>query len=332
MKAPPPQDGLAIDHAFDLDAHHGQVLVALRHLPGRDQELGGEVDGPHRGFPDRNRLLAEETGVAQHRHLLAVARVAQGLLHHLRDLGGLEQRAQPVGEKGLESADAGNIERLDLRQRRPHHHLAAHDQPRRPRVLGDDVDRREPGLVLERPVARHRQAADVTAEGVDPIPGGERTAEDEVRAAGRHAAVHHRGDAALPGDRVERPRVLLEEGDVDDVDARLDDPPQGGKAHRPGHRADREIVPRDETRDFAGPAEIGALGRQPRQTREPRQRRLGDVGHRELETPRRGQIAGDRLPHPAGPQHDHLHAHLRSGSVHQTDQRLVRGLDADSQF
>ena len=67
-------------------------------------------------------------------------------------------------------------------------------------------------------------------------------AEGEIAETRSNTAVHHRGDATFDGELVEVEGILLEEGDVNDIDPGLDDLLERGVAHGPRHGADGEIV------------------------------------------------------------------------------------------
>ena len=179
-----------LPYALDQDTHDRHVFVSLVHLPHREQEARRQIDRPDARSADVDGRLGEEACLAQHAHPLGVAGVAHRLLDHVRRVDRVHEGPQAIGHEGLERPDVREVHQFEFGQRGDNLDLPAADDARRARVLLDHVDRREPGLVLVRPLPHRGKAADVDADAIR-----------RARVSMRHA---RRGDCSCPGRRRSR--------------------------------------------------------------------------------------------------------------------------------
>ncbi len=245
--------------ALDDDPHDRELVVLLVEEPLPEKDGRSEVEGPDLAAPDVDLGGVEKAAVAQGLDALDVTRIAERLLDHVGDLHRREKRPEPVGVEGLERADLGEVQVLDVGQGRLDDEVAVLDVAGRPDVLLDDVGRREGGLVFEGEFTAEREPADVAGEALDRHPGGV-VAEDHVAHARGDAAVDDGGDAGLPRGFVEGQRVLGKERDVDHVLAGGDDLAQGGEAHEAGDGADDEVAGADDGPKGGRRREVGLEG------------------------------------------------------------------------
>ena len=151
----------APDHD-DLEVR--ELLRAFVPMPRASQEaLGDDARRHANSVAQLQRRLVEETRFTQDLHQARVTGIPQGLLPHAPRGNRAQERAEPVGQETFESADAGNVEPLELGQRGSRHEAPVLEHPGRARVLLDHVGRGENDGVLERPPALDREASDVDA-------------------------------------------------------------------------------------------------------------------------------------------------------------------------
>ena len=123
-------------------------------------------------------------------------------------------------------------------------------------------------------------------------------AEDQVAAARCYAAVDNRDAVIGACNLVERERILLEEGDVDDVLAGLEHALHGLESHGPGHSTDDEIGTGNEIAQCSFIAQIGSNALHPLNVAQTFEGCSGCIGYREIEFCR--EIAGDGRADPPG--------------------------------
>ena len=188
-----------------------------------------------------------------------MARIAEGLFLLEGRVDGVDEGAQAVGVEGLEGADAGELDELGLGEGGHDDFLAVGDVAGGAGVFLQDVDGREAGLVFVGPFADGGEAADEAFEALDVVELGLEVAEDEVVAAGGDADVGEGGEAFVLGELVEFEGVFVEEADVDDVLAGLEDGLDVVEAHEAGDGADDEVGVFDGGFYGDGLGEVGFL-------------------------------------------------------------------------
>ena len=230
-----------------------------------------------------------------------------------------EQRAQAIGREGVDGADAGELVGPDLGEGGLRDHPAALDDARRPGVDLEHVDRREGGLVLPGGLRAHdRQAADAAHEAVEPVPRGRVVPGEHVGQPRRHAGVDDGGDTLRLRRRVEPKRILLEEGDVDHVDAGVDHRLERAIAHETGHRADRVVGAGHRAPDLRRVGEIRRHRLDVGRTGQARERGRRGVRHPHFELSLVRQVERHRVAHPTASENRHTLRHgVSPGNLHR---------------
>ena len=222
------------------DLHRGEFGLTWRQPPLLEQQRCSDINGPHGGVADPERLAAEEAALAQRAHDFDVAGVAQRLLGHVGHSHRLQQGAQTVGVECFERADRVDLHQFWLGEGRPGHDAAGFHQAGGAGVLLQHVHWGEGRLVLPGPGAPGGQPADQTVKPLHGHSAGV-VAQNEVAQPRRNAAIHHRGDAAGPSQRIQLEGVFIKERDIDDVHPGCDDGAQCCVAHETGHCADHQV-------------------------------------------------------------------------------------------
>ena len=301
----------SISYAGRSNPHHRDVRLALVESPFRKEKSRGHIPGPEAVSAHRNGLEREEAGLTEDPHQLHVAGPAQRPLHHERNLQGVGEAAQSVGDEGLERSDSRHIDELEFGHGLLDHHPPVLHHARGARVFLEHVPGGKAGLVVERPPALCGKAAHRHLDAFALFELAHGVGGDHVGESGGDAAVGHHRDSALAGQSIERTRVLGHEGDIHHVAAGLDAGLHGLESDHARQGADGQVAAFQEVSQQPGISEVDEMGAHRSPALHPIQVLLPGIRDVDLQVAPCVQVLRDRGPDHARAQHDDVSSSCR---------------------
>ncbi len=310
---------LSVPAPFAHDLQDRELVLVGRTPPGLEEKPLGKRPRDHRRAVQLDRGLPKESGLAQEAHLLGMPGIAKGLLFEPPRLQRVKDRPKPVGQERLKGPHDGKIDELNLRERGLGHDDTVLDYSRGPRVLFDHVDRREHDPVLERPNPPEGQPADEDPNRIRLVEPRGGAARDQVREAGRDAAVHDRGHSRLPREIVEEERILRRERDVGNRDAALENGSQHRGPEKPRNGPDDRVGAAHHLGDLRGRRQVGLSRAEIWKGAEGVESGMAAIHGQDHEVPGGSQVLGDQGADETGSQDDDvLHGRDYAGAMEGT--------------